>query len=491
MTETGVRVGESVVHPDELWELYASSKVEILILTGSAGTGKTTLVGKLVDLLASKGQRSRLLATTGRAAKILAERTGKPASTIHSAIYRFRNLKGHDSGDDDMDLTMDQAGQLYLQFDLRGSGPEEEVPHVYIIDEASMLTHERTSRDHAARFGSGSLLDDLVAFSESNKLIFVGDSCQLPPIAQNPMSSALNPELLAERYGKGVGLIELKKVWRQHQGNEILDLATWYRDRISEGRAFKGMKIPPPGGRQVHLVKDLNDLVSEYIKVIGPERNYQKATFIAASNKMVGQINADMRRKLGYADRLEVGEILSVVQNSYTTPLMNGDLVVVEEIRPDARRAGFSFSKVRVRTLHNQEVYETLMIDDLLYNSEASLNREDAGKLIVDYDQRMRNKGFKRKTLEYRNGLQKDPYLNALRCKFGYALTCHKAQGGEWDEVFVGLNGSQYYMDGEVAARWYYTAFTRAKQNLYLNEGIWIGTPGPKVRIIRPVVRGS
>ncbi len=126
------------------------------------------------------------------------------------------------------------------------------------------------------------------------------------------------------------------------------------------------------------------------------------------------------------------------------------------------------------------------MIDDLLYNSEPSLGKEDAGRLLMDYILRMKNSGVKPGSRAFTDGLRSDPFLNALRCKFGYALTCHKTQGGEWDEVFLALNGSLEYLPGESAARWYYTAFTRARNNVWLNRGAWIGSNSPKIRIVNP-----
>jgi hypothetical protein len=470
-------------------ELVHHEDIDILILTGSAGTGKTTLVGKLASRLNTGDMRIQLLATTGRAAKILSEKTGKTAATIHSAIYAFHALKGGKNFDDNKELTMNEAGQLYLQFGLRMSGVVESKPDLYIVDEASMLTHERNKRDHTAQFGSGSLLDDLVSFARDKKLLFVGDPCQLPPIADSSISTALQPEFLAERYQKRVAIIELTKVHRQREGNEILHLATWLRDRILNKMVYTGLKILAPEGNQVHLVAGLDQQLERYFKTIGHGKDYTKATFIVPSNKLVGSINARVRAGLGYRDSPKPGELLSVIQNSYTTPLMNGDLVVIEAIEPYESRAGFSFSKVTVRTLLTDDTYQTLMIDELLYNTSPSLTREEAGKLLIDYDQRMRARGFKRHSKPYVDGLRTDAYLNALRCKFGYCLTNHKAQGGEWDEVFVHLNYNLgKFMQPDSEARWWYTAITRARENLYINDGIWIESGAPRVRIVKPPI---
>lgn len=473
----------------QLQRLYKDSEVEILILTGSAGTGKTTLVGQLVQALSSNKQRATLLASTGRAAKILSEKTGLPASTIHSAIYHFNSLQGLDDLRHKDQLSMDKAGQLYLRFDLKFNPfAQEERPDIFIVDEASMLTHETSNRDHTAMFGTGSLLDDFICYASKYKIMFVGDPCQLPPISHNPLSSALDAELLANRYGKNVGVIELSRIWRQSEGNEILDIATWYRDRILERRTYKGMRVPVPDGRNVHLTSGIPKMIERYLEVIGEDRDYNRATFIALSNKLVSQLNDQIRTRLGYQGPLQIGELLSVVQNSYTSSLMNGDLVVVEDIQPDITRAGLHFARVTVRVLHSGQLTSSLLLTDLLYNAEPGLQKEDAGKLLIDYIHRMWDRGIKPKTPAFTEGLRTDPYLNALRCKFGYALTAHKSQGGEWDEVFIAINKGIDYLQGEAAARWFYTAFTRARQHAWINDGVWMESAKPKVRIIKPKV---
>ena len=473
-----------------LIELFESDEIDVIILTGSAGTGKTTLVGQLIDTLRASKTKVQLLATTGRAAKILQNKTGKTATTIHSAIYAFNSLKSTDDISHDKDLNINEAGQLYLQFDLKFSRqePEEQV-EAYIVDEASMLTHETNSKAHTAQFGSGSLMNDLFHFCRGKKIMFVGDPCQLPPISHNINSIALDPYFIANQYNKRVGLVELTRVWRQAEGNEILKVATWYRDRIITKSAAKGMKIPPPEGLHIHTMKDQSAMMDKYLEVIGPDKDFNKATFLAHSNKSVHQINHQIRKRLNYSNAPQLGDLLSVVQNSYTTPLVNGDLVVLESIKEDVTRANLTFSRVRLRALHSGANYDTLLINELLFNSESSLNKEDAGRLLIDFDQRMRKRGVKRNTAAYKEGMRTDPFLNALRCKFGYALTTHKAQGGEWEEVFVAMDYPLTNMEGEAAARWYYTAFTRASHRLYINDGPWIDSGAPKVTIFRPVVK--
>jgi superfamily I DNA/RNA helicase len=163
-----------------------------------------------------------------------------------------------------------------------------------------------------------------------------------------------------------------------------------------------------------------------------------------------------------------------VVQNSYNVDLANGDQIILEKAAYDSTRAGFAFLKVKVRALHNDETYETLLIRDLLYNDQPGLQRQEVQRLMIDFDKRMRSNNIRRKSDTYREAMMNDPYLNALRAKFGYAITCHKAQGGEWPQVFLNIHKSVYGMQSEQLYRWFYTALTRAKEHLYVNDGWWV-----------------
>jgi len=450
-------------------------KADILILKGSAGTGKTTLVAKWVTELKKAKIPFALLASTGRAAKILREKANHEAGTIHSAIYTFDNLKGQPD-DPELEIRVDQAGQLYFHYTLRTNNESSEKPEIIIIDESSMITHERAiSAVSTAQFGSGSLLDDLISYATNSFIVFVGDHCQLPPVSHSSFSSALSAAFLRERYNKSVIEIEINQIWRHKEDSEILKLAHYYRQHILSGKALnRSFRILRPMGRNVFLVSAIEELTKLYLTKLGSKRKYEEATCIAATNRLVDILNKSCRANLGFSTLPQPGELLSVVQNNPIVSLVNGDLVVLRAIAPDATIANISFSKVIVQPVHSDDKFECLMINNLLFNNEPSLNVHDAGKLIIDYDKRARSRGVHRNTEAYKRGFAKDPYLNALRVKFGYCLTCHKAQGGEWDTVFLALNGAQYYMPPENAARWYYTAITRAKNQLYLNDGKWV-----------------
>lgn len=450
---------------------FIENKVQhIFILKGYAGTGKTTLVGHLVEYLQEHTDwKPILLATTGRAAKVLQDKTGKKATTIHSCIYSFDKLDG--VGDQPWDS---ENGQLFLDFSLKQPDPDDEGKHCYIVDEASMITHEINTKAHTAKFGTGSLLNDFLSYATGQKVVFVGDPCQLPPIAENLMSSALDLSFLQMNYSQGVEEIELTEIIRQQGTSEILRLAGNFRELARTGQYVKYPQVSFPAGQQAHLLSSEDDLVRDYLKHLRGEKGYEKATMLSYANWQVNKLNSFFRKELFGRPEVQEGELLMVVQNSYKVDLVNGDQVIVRKIGETSQRAGFTFVELVVQSLHDERLHKTLLITDLLYNKDANLSSGDARKLLIDFDQRVRRKGIKRNSDEYRERMQKDPYLNALRAKFGYALTCHKAQGGEWEHVYLNIYKSVYGFSRPQLYRWYYTAITRARDHLHLNDGWWI-----------------
>lgn len=448
---------------DKLRHFLSEQSEQLFILRGYAGTGKTTLIGRLVDWLEQQERSYQLLATTGRAAKVLQNKTACPVSTVHSCIYAFDEIVGGTNA----------ASQLQLNFQLRSSellDPDL----VFIIDEASMISHEKPRGDRqTATFGSGSLLLDLLSFVEARQVIFVGDPCQLPPVADNPLSSALSLDYLTELQGRSPVTFELKEVIRQSKGSEILDLAGRFRQAIVYRRYEKYPKVAYPSGVEASVVDDHFKLQDAYVQQV-KQKGFHAAILIGFSNWQVNMLNRKIREALYPSWQLQPKELLMVVQNSYNVDLANGDQIILEKAVFDSKRAGFTFLKVKVRALYNDQVYTTLMIRELLYNDQPSLQKNEVQKLMIDFDQRMRKKGVKPKSNAYREALMTDPYLNALRAKFGYAITCHKAQGGEWPQVFLNIHKSVYGMQSEQLYRWFYTALTRAQEHLYVNDGWWI-----------------
>ncbi len=445
----------------------------VFVLKGYAGTGKTTLVGNVVRWAKSHDLQPVLLATTGRAAKVLHNKTGFPASTIHSAIYLFHKIDDGRKDDDPEEEWTHDTKQLSLEFGLRSNNllPDN---LVYLVDEASMIAHEPAQGQHTARFGSGNLLDDFLKFAQRHKVVFVGDPCQLPPISENPFSAALSPEFLRERYRLGVQSFELQEILRQNKNSEILFVAGKFRRGFLRGEYEKWPKIPTPLGKNAHLFPNEESLVDAYLQAI-KAGNYAGAMMIGQANNQVFQLNTQIRQRLFPGQSLRAGEMLMVVQNSYLVSLANGDQVIVEKVRDNVRYfPGFTFMEVTVRALHDGQTHQTLLLKELLYNDQPSLGAEDARRLLIDFDQRARGKGISRKSDLYRQLMMSDPYLNALRAKFGYAITAHKAQGGEWPQVFLHIRRSLFGLPRPELYRWYYTALTRAQEHLYLNDGWWV-----------------
>jgi len=432
------------------------------VLTGFAGTGKTTLVGHYVDWLQRNGFNPVLLATTGRAAKVLTQKTGKNAATIHSQVYMFNEV--HGTAED---------GQLSMRFDVRQppQGPEK---YVYIVDEASMISNTEARGEISAQFGSGHLLRDFLQYTAGHKIVFVGDPCQLPPVSEDTFSPALNAGYLNTHYRLQADEYQLSEIHRQNSQSEILQLAGRFRNDIINQRYIKWPKVGAPVGRQASLYRNDQALVQAYLPFLR-SRQYEKAVMIVHANKHNQQTNVAIRRELWGANApLQPGELLQVVQNSYLVPFSNGDQVVIVDIVPDKQVAGFYFANMKLRKAGESEVHETMVLLDLLYKDDPGLSRLDSQTLLIDFDMRCRRRGINNKSPLYNNLLRTDPYLNALRVKFGYVITCHKAQGGEWPQVFLNISTSIFALNDNARYRWFYTAITRASQQLHLNDGYWV-----------------
>jgi superfamily I DNA/RNA helicase len=230
-----------------------------------------------------------------------------------------------------------------------------------------------------------------------------------------------------------------------------------------------------PQGRHVFTTLGKEAFLKEYIGLCR-QNGTTEAVAICHSNNHAYDLNRYMRQQLHGQRELQAGELLMVVQNSYDVALVNGDQVQVVDVAFDCHRAGFTFLNIKVTSAFSDTVYETKIIRNLLYNAHAGLSPEETSALLIDFDQRMRQKGLSRNSSDYKEAMRNDPYLNALRAKFGYAITVHKAQGGEWKNVFLYLNSSIYAQvydnpDGpDKFHRWFYTAITRAREKLVVND---------------------
>jgi ATP-dependent exoDNAse (exonuclease V) alpha subunit len=444
----------------------------IFVLQGYAGTGKTFLMQQLAIWLTEQEQEFCLLASTGRAATVLKGKTGFPAKTVHSEVYNFSSISGIN---DEMlqDNSSDVTGQLSMEFTTRIA---DEAKRLYIVDEASMLSCEISKEESFASYGSGIVLKDFFKVVGKNKIIFVGDPCQLPPVGQS-FSPALNVKWLTDN-DKVALSVKLEKIERTNAKNDILKLATAIRQMYDSDVFELYPKLPAADLTDVKLYTSDEELFRSYLekyRSVGAT----EALAIGRTNKMVQHINKSIRRELfGTRDMpLQLNEILLVCQNNRKVPLTNGDFVKVCELGAITHRSGMHFQKVKVKPVSSDTEYDLLLSLDSMHSKTGNLSSDQMQTLTIDFTQRMRAKNINVNTADYRNAMRDDEYYNCLKATYGYAVTCHKAQGGEWNNVYLFLDNDKngmYNMPPQDLCKWWYTSVTRARQKLHLVKHWWV-----------------
>lgn len=461
---------------DTLKTFLLEDSSKVFILKGYAGTGKTTLMKKFITQMQEMNLSFSLLASTGRAAKILANATNCEARTIHSEIYKFSDLNQDlEKVVEKRETTkMDAFGQLYLNFELTPKEHEDnESTHFYIIDEASMISDLVDKNSTQALFGSGKLLTDLFKYDDKGKFIFVGDVCQLPPVSQS-ISPALSSNYIEETFDYKCQECELTEVVRQSAEVDIVRSAQKLRKLFYNPQPWKWAKFPMRGYKDIHVLNSQTTLISDYINRVN-SLGYNNATLLCFSNKQCDITTQLLRPSFGHnSHSLEVGDLLLITQNNLISGLMNGDLGVIEDVIIQERRAGLTFLKVTIKELFTQQVYSQLMIADVLYGNQTNLTQPQQKELYIDFYYRMQDNGIKQKSSAFKQCMLTDPYLNALRAVFGYALTCHKAQGGEWDYIYLDIPRNVPALEKPYVYQWVYTAMTRAKKGLFVVDDFWL-----------------
>lgn len=459
----------------EFQRFLSSEDHKVFILRGYAGTGKTTLLRFFIEELKEQKIAYCLNASTGRAAKIAANATNNRAITVHSQIYNFRDFNQdlEEIVRQENETGVDKTGQLYLSFELAPVEDESRDLCVYIVDEASMISDVEDISATQAIFGSGKLLTDLMAYDKKGKFIFVGDECQLPPVFQD-ISPALSSDYLWKTFHLNVVDTSLVEIVRQQQGNTIVQASHRLRMLYSDPPKTKWGYLPLGIYQHIKLHPDIVSMINGYISLIKGEQ-YDRATFITSSNTKCGNINKLVRMSLGRSDLLQEGDLLLVTQNNLVSGFMNGDMVMVEQIKEVRYQcAQLSFLNVEVRELATGRKFSQLLIEDILYGNTTNLTQEQQKALYIDFYRRMKKRGIKQDNQRFKDALYEDGFLNALRCVFGYAITCHKAQGGEWDDVFVDIPRNLTLNAKASAYQWIYTAVTRAKQRLHVVNDFYI-----------------
>jgi len=432
--------------------IFNENTEEVFLLKGYAGTGKTTIVGTIVNNLWKAKKSAVLMAPTGRAAKVISNYSKKEAFTIHKKIYFPKKEKGG-------------GVKFVLQ-------PNKHKNTLFIVDEASMIPD--TPGD-SKLFENGSLLDDLMQYVYSGhkcKLLLIGDTAQLPPVKLD-ISPALDENTLSLNYNKDVTKMELDEVMRQGQDSGILENATEIREVIASN-FFESFKFNLKGFKDIVRLTDgyeILDAINDAYSTLGNE----EMAIIVRSNKRANLYNQQIRSRILFNENeLSSGDYLMVVKNNYfwlkpTTEagfIANGDIIEVLEIFSIKELYGFRFAEVKIRMVDypNMKPFETVLLLDTIEAETPSLPYEDSNRLYQEVQ-----KDYADESSNYKKFLKikGNKHFNALQVKFSYAITCHKSQGGQWNTVFV----EQPYLPNGIDKdymRWLYTAVTRAKDKLYL-----------------------
>ena len=432
--------------------IFESTKQDLFLLMGFAGTGKTTIIGTIVKNLWKVKKQAILLAPTGRAAKVISNYAAKEAFTIHKKIYIPKTNKN---------------GKISFVL-----GPNRHKNTIFIVDEASMISDVSSQ---SKLFGTGALLDDLMQFVYSGhqcRLMLIGDTAQLPPVNLD-LSPALNASKLELNYNKNVTHIELDEVVRQDQDSGILFNATLVREAISN-QFFDAFEFKIEGFADVIRLVDSYDIMEAINEAYSSHGNEETA-LIVRSNKRANLYNQQIRSQILFNEHeLTSGDFLMIVRNNYfwlkssseAGFIANGDIIEVLEVFSIKELYGFRFAEVKVRLIDypNMKPFETVLMLDTIVLETPSLPYEQANTL---YQEVLKDYENEASTYKKFLGVKKNKYLNALQVKFSYAITCHKSQGGQWQSVFV----EHPYLPNGIDLdylRWLYTALTRAKEKLYL-----------------------
>ena len=433
--------------------LASRDDMPMMLMRGSAGTGKTSLVAAMVQTLVSLRQKVVLMAPTGRAAKVLSISSSLPASTIHRKIYRQKTMLGDFNLNDNLHTDT-----------------------LFVIDEASMISTFSMSE---TGFGSGNLLDDLVQFVYSGRncrMLLIGDTAQLPPVGEDE-SPALIPEIL---YGYGATLFEcdLSEVLRQEQESGILYNATAIRSLIQHEEATELPKLRFHGFSDIISLPGneiIDTLSSSYSRV-----GIDDTIVITRSNKNATMYNNGIRAQvLDREELIECGDQVMIVKNhtlptpnaQHPTPsqpsfIANGDKAIVVRVRNFRELYGFHFADATLRFPDYDDFeLDTIVLTDTLQSDAPALTQEQSTALFKAIEEDYADIPRKADRMK---AIREDSYFNALQIKYAYAVTCHKAQGGQWSHVYI----DQGYMTDDMLTpdyiHWLYTAITRGREKVYM-----------------------
>ncbi len=431
--------------------IFDKNEKGLFLLKGYAGTGKTTIISSLVNNLRKAGLKSVLLAPTGRAAKVIANYSNRQAYTIHKKIYFPKKAMGGS-----VSFTLQKNKHTHT---------------IFIVDEASMIPD--TNIDTKI-FDNNSLLDDLINYVYSGKhckLILIGDTAQLPPVRLT-LSPALDRSVLEYNYDKDVYEIELDEVMRQHHDSGILANATRLREILQEDY-FEPFKFQS-NFNDINRLTEGDEILDAFYTAYD-QKSIEDTVLIVRSNKRANLYNQQIRNRILDRDsEISTGDFIMIVKNNYywlkdskeVGFIANGDVCEILEIFKFIDLYGFHFVEVKLRMIDypDQKPFDTVLLLDTLHSESPSLTFEESNKLYQEIAKDYSDLSSKYKIMI---AIKSNKYFNALQVKFSYAMTCHKSQGGQWENVFV---EQPYLPDGQDISylRWLYTAVTRAQKKLNL-----------------------
>lgn len=467
----------------ELQAFFNDPTKQVFILKGYAGTGKTFITKGLTEYLRSIGRQFNLMAPTGKAARVISKKTGCYAFTVHRTIYSFKDIREYKEPE------LDGSETFKYYATLRAN----ELPDntVYIADEASMLGDVYQDNEFF-RFGSGFLLSDLMKFinfdhnDHSKKLIVIGDSAQLPPVGMNS-SPALDASYLKQKFNVNCAEYELTHVVRQQADSGVMANALMLRDSMAQG-VFNQLDFKLDFPDVIALKHE--QLVANYLQACNHEPMSNQAVILCGSNADVKHYNDRIREEFFPGKTvIQPRDKLIMIKNTEVEGhhITNGEFVYVTACSDQAEQRAVTLKTKNAENITEQRVIELsfrrisfafrdendavkrlecMLLETLLNSSEGALNSDQQKALYVDFC--IRTPQLKMGSKEFKDALLSDPYFNALRAKYGYAITVHKAQGSEWPNVFVKCKTPQYSTLSHVYFRWFYTAITRTSAKLYV-----------------------
>lgn len=430
--------------------LYSRNESSLYLLKGYAGTGKSSLIGGVVQSILQLQQKVVLLAPTGRAARVFAHYAGVEAQTIHRKIYRQKSYSS-ESYESTMNLNVHRDT-------------------LFLIDEASMISNR--SNDNPTS-GGNSLLEDLMEYiysGENCRVILIGDTAQLPPVGQSE-SPALSHSYMSG-FGLDVHEFTLTHVVRQAEKSGILQNATLLRERMNHDEVYELPQLDLDGFKDIKAISGeefIDDLNSSYNR-----SGVDETLIITRSNKRAKLYNQGVRARVRYMEEeLSTGDLILVAKNNYFVStayreidfIANGEIAEVLRVRRREEIYGFTFAEVTLRLIDRDMTIDMKVIVDSLHSETPALSTEQQSKLFYAVAEDYTHLGSQNVVLRK---VKQDSYYNALQVKFAYCLTCHKSQGGQWKEVYIDLGNINPEHLGLDFYRWLYTAMTRATERVYL-----------------------